>query len=51
LSLTSESINLPQAFGCHQWKHPFASGFWRYSLEMPICLRLLNIENEKQAFA
>ena len=51
LALASESVHLPQAFGHHQWKHSFASGFWLSSMETPICLRLLNAENEKQAFA
>ena|GEM_PF-5101549 len=47
LVLTSKSVHLPQAFGFHQWKNPFASGFWLSSVEMLICLRLLNAENEK----
>ena len=51
LALASENIHLPQAFGCYQWKRSFASGFWVLSVETPICLRLLNAENEKQAFA
>ena len=51
LALASENVYLPQAFGYYQCKRSFASGFWHYSLETPICLRLLNAENEKRAFA
>ena len=51
LALASESVHLPQAFWCYQWKRQFASGFWASSVETLICLRLLNAENKKQAFA
>ena len=51
LALDSENVYLPQAFECQQWEHPFASGFLVLSVETPICLRLLNAENEKRAFA
>ena len=46
LALTSESVHLPQAFGCQQWKRHFASGFWLSSVETPICLRLLALASE-----
>ena len=43
LGVISGNVYLPQAFGCYQWKRSFASGFWRYSLETPICLRLFGV--------
>ena len=49
--VNSGNTHLPKAFGSHQWKHSFASGFRLSSVKTPICLRLLNAENEKQTFA